>query len=357
MNKALVTGVLLLAAAGIATTTGCGSHPDSVDPSNGKAPEVAPGEVDVASGVGGGSCQYYGCAATGNPCTKYACVEYSGVYRCQLEGVPVGTVCQEPSAGITNGVCSAGTCSAAAQEPSGGLLGASNYTLASSNCADLLDVTVTIAITQDLVGGPGNCGGPNGAGFAFQLNANSATSASGFEWQQYILGIDGPGTEIVGAVNNWTAADLASNNTLLWQTPAQNVAPLATGLRIPAGYQLQFNLTNTGDNVSAVTFVVTDASGVRHTLIQNLNAFSPPAGALAPIKALQLELVGAGDACHTTFLSGAGTITYSAVSAPLTALPSIPSCAVPTVTGEGSNAIYDLLPAGSSTSLVQAFHF
>ena len=76
---------------------------------------------------------------------------------------------------------------------------------------------------------------------------------------------------------------------------------------------------------------------------------------LAPIVAFEINLVGPGDLKHAHFISGAGTITYSATNF-LTPLPSLPACvANNTTTGETSNSVYGPLLVGPSNLSVQQF--
>jgi hypothetical protein len=231
----------------------------------------------------------------------------------------------------------------------------------------LTGVQVTIAITQSLVGGPvTSCPAGAESGFAFQLNALSPTSTASFEWQQYIFGIDGAGTTIGGAVNNWTAAALAPNSsTPFWQTPEIPVAPLTTGLTIPAGYTLTFTLGYSGSSVNQVTYTVNDGNGNQYSpppQVFTSDGIPAPAtpGELAPISAFQLDIVGPGNLCHTNFLSGAGTITYSTTQTNLTTGNANPptQCmggVVRAATGESSNAVYESPESIYYNTVTQSF--
>lgn len=88
-----------------------------------------------------------------------------------------------------------------------------NYIFGNNDCKILKDIQVTIEITEDLVvSSTVTSGGTSTSkGFAFQLNANSSAmpksnpkinSNNWIVWQQYIFGV---GSEIQGAINNWTA--------------------------------------------------------------------------------------------------------------------------------------------------------
>jgi hypothetical protein len=80
-----------------------------------------------------------------------------------------------------------------------------------------------------------------------------------------------------------------------------------------------------------------------------------PAGQIAPINALELNLVGPGNGANAVFSSGAGTIIYAA-STPLTVQSSVPSCTGVTFgTAETSNSVYGDLDAGPSIVITQTF--
>jgi hypothetical protein len=240
-----------------------------------------------------------------------------------------------------------------------------NYIVGNDDCTILKDIRVTIEITDDLVvSSTVTSGGePTSKGFAFQLNANSSAMPKSnpqinannwIVWQQYILGV---GPVIQGAINNWTAPSLGSGNQTV-NSPAVQVGPaLAEVARIPKGYKLTFTLTTDKDtgNVTAVTFEVDDGKTKFPPQTQVLTEVGATPLEVAPIVDFELNLVGPGDLAHTQFLSGAGTITYSASTA-LNALPAIPGCAGSnTTTGETSNSVYGLVPAGGYQTFVQNF--
>jgi hypothetical protein len=239
-----------------------------------------------------------------------------------------------------------------------------NYIFGNNDCRILKDIQVTIEITDDLVVSSTVTSGdePTSKGFAFQLNANSSAmpksnpkinSNNWIVWQQYILGV---GSVIQGAINNWTAPSLSSGNQTI-NSPAVQVGPaLAETGRIPKGYKLTFILTTDDNgNVTAVTFEVDDGKTKFPAQTQVLTQVGATPLEVAPIVDFELNLVGPGDLDHTKFLSGAGTITYSASTA-LNALPAIPGCAGSnTTTGETSNSVYGLVPAGAYQTFVQTF--
>jgi hypothetical protein len=240
-----------------------------------------------------------------------------------------------------------------------------NYIFGNNDCTILKNVKVTIEITDDLVASSTVTSGgePTSKGFAFQLNANSSAMPESnpkinannwIVWQQYIFGV---GPVIQGAINNWTAPSLNTGDLTI-SSPAVEVGPpLAETAKIPKGYKLTFTLTTDKDtgNVTAVTFEVDDGKTKFPPQTQVLTEVGATPLEVAPIVDFELNLVGPGDLAHTKFLSGAGTITYSASTA-LNALPAIPGCAGSnTTTGETSNSVYGIVPAGAYKTVVQSF--
>jgi len=243
--------------------------------------------------------------------------------------------------------------------PSGGLRSASNYVLY-SDCNQLSGVSITIDVTEDLVAAPPTAGEQHG--FSFQLNAWSPQNTANPQdpewivWQQYVIGVRP--TSIVGAVNNWTAASLAGEQTINSPTLLLLAPPQPD--MIPAGTQLTIALlTDQHGNVNGVTFAATP--GQSHTLM--LTSLTKTSGGavtsadLAPIVAIELNLVGPGDGKFANLISGAGTITYAASNS-LEPLPSLPPCIAPSSsrgTGESSTSIYGELPSTPSTTFTQSF--
>jgi len=243
--------------------------------------------------------------------------------------------------------------------PSNGLESSSNYVLY-SDCDQLSGVSITIDVTEDLVAAPPTAG--EQYGFSFQLNAWSPPNRAypqdpeWIVWQQYIIGVRP--TSIVGAVNNWTAASLSGEQTI--NSPTLLLAQPPQPDMIPAGTQLTITLlTDQHGNVNGVTFAATP--GQSHTLM--LTSLTKTSGGavtsadLAPIVAIELNLVGPGDYKFANLISGAGTITYAASNS-LEPLPSLPPCIAPGSsggTGESSNSIYGELPSTPSTTFTQSF--
>lgn len=120
--------------------------------------------------------------------------------------------------------------------PGGGLGSNSNYFI-DSNCDDLLNLTVSILVTEDLVWQSSD---GDGKGFSFQLNANSPIGAEA-AWLQYalILADDEQGNHQLSAATEYWRRSL--------DKPLFNVpVPLTTipKLAIPAGYLLEIRLEN-----------------------------------------------------------------------------------------------------------------
>jgi hypothetical protein len=242
--------------------------------------------------------------------------------------------------------------------------GSNNYIFyKSTDCQLLKKIAVTIVVTEDL-----DC--PKG--FAFQLNANSATNASNFsrcEWQQCAFDLDSQG-HLTSWVNNWvntnngpssidTIGQKDSNEQLknllhTWDKPT-----------IPQGCTLKIALNYGKDDVTvtSATFSVVfpEGGGTKSNSIDYASnlAFTPPPGVvaadyLAPISVVQLVIVGEDNKADADFKSGAGTISVSAAD-PLIAGDSRPSCADTSATLEQSNILYGVLSATPSSNLTQVF--
>jgi len=205
-----------------------------------------------------------------------------------------------------------------APEPSSGLGSNSNYIFV-SDCKPLIDLTVTIDLTQHVAllgNGPPSDGFPSVSGYGWQLNCYSPHHETD-AWQQYVINVvDG---DLIGQVNNWKNLhhDLVNQGQVL------------TGLStVPAHWKLRIALRNDDHgNVTGVTFTVRGGEG--QTVAESdmaLTDIGVPAQDLSPIIAFELNLVGPGNAESAELFSGAGTITYTAKSK-LTAIASEPPCA------------------------------
>ena len=281
--------------------------------------------------------------------------------------VPVQTLCGEigiPAAGQGGGV----TVVAPVPNPPRGLGGSTNYIMfiptGSGGCQNLLGVSVTIDITQDLVWKstslppPGACKGVTSStpGFGFQLNCYSPKPPSVYEtgWQQYVVSLQG--TQLVGAINNWPPS---GGPAIVTPTGAYqfNLGSALSSVAIPAGYRIKIILQNDkAGNVTGAQFVVTDNLGntVANQTVTILSISGITAAALAPIIAFELNLVGPICAEAAVLSSGAGVITYSASSA-LTVANVEPACAESSdFTAETANCSYGILPANPGNPFTQS---
>jgi hypothetical protein len=138
---------------------------------------------------------------------------------------------------------------------------------------------------------------------------------------------------------------------------------MANGTTLPKGTKIVIELLYSGSNISGSICTFYNAAG-SNLGSQQITIIGQPLAAggtigesdLAPIVALQLNLVGWANYANTVFSSGAGTITYSSTT-PMTALSGPPSDAEATniITGEQANSGYSVLPSGSSQSFHQSF--
>jgi hypothetical protein len=243
----------------------------------------------------------------------------------------------------------------------GGLKGNSNYFL-HSDCKPVMDLSVTIKVTQDIVAD---------FGLSFQLNAHSPPGAN-CVWQQYCIGFETNGgpPKLVGDIDNWPAkgfddvtGDIINHHAHLLTLPGSK--PI-----LPAGYRLTINLSNDANgNITGVTFVIVDHQGkvtksepiaLRSLTVNHHPPRHPPqpvpSAALAPIHAFQLNLVGRTNGEAAYLAAGAGTITYSAKSR-LSPVNQQPACtaAQGAFTMEQANSAYGELPASPSNQITQSF--
>ncbi len=247
--------------------------------------------------------------------------------------------------------------------PPGGLGSNSNYII-SGNGDSLLDLKVTMDLTQDII---------SNIGFSFQLNAYSPAGANS-AWQQYFFsfqtsnGLPGgsPGT-LYGWVEPWPKSTSGLGTDTTTHDLINRSYPLLTlqNSKILAGYKLTISLGNdSSGNVRYVTFIVVDNQG-KQTATPQIDLLTLPVdygsntlatvADLAPIVAFQLDFVGPINALQTDLWSGAGTITYSASNA-LSALSQLPSGVDSDwITLEDANSAYGELAEGSSTSITQSF--
>jgi hypothetical protein len=232
--------------------------------------------------------------------------------------------------------------------PSAGLGSNSNYFM--SNCSNLKGVSVTIDVTQDIVGSDG---------FGFQVNAYSAKSDYD-GGQQYLIYLDPHSSpaQLNCMVDNWTESPKLGQII-------NHIVPLATlpSQKLPAGYQLTISLANdSSGNITGATYVVRDNTGKTignqtiTLLTLNLISGSPVTSAdLAPIVSFQLDFVDYLNGGTTVLSSGAGEISYNASNA-MTVFSSEPSCVDWTYsTVEKANSSYGVLPGHANEAFTQTF--
>jgi hypothetical protein len=256
--------------------------------------------------------------------------------------------------------------------PEGGLMGNSNYMIY-SNCTPLQNLSVTIEITEEISFGSVT---PSSAtkGFSFQWNGYSPAGAR-CSWLQFNIGVDmsNPAqSTVIGAVEYWPSYIPNGSDLLNQHVPLKPIP----GPTIPAGYKFKISLgcDDTG-TVNSATFAVTDQHGnaqppqVLELLKVQLDGslatpqvdpqFLPGPVTqrdLAPVYAIELNLVAHDSGAAMVLKSGAGTFTYSA-SNQLTATNYQPSCtsAQGVFTAENGNSVYGALPASPSSTLTQSF--
>jgi hypothetical protein len=210
----------------------------------------------------------------------------------------------------------------------------------SGGCSNLLGLSVTINVDEDIVGTNG---------FGFQINAYSAKDAYDGA-QQYVVLVDpnfAP-PQITCMVDNWQSktSQLVNIQHRLATLPSHT---------LPAGYQLTISLINDGlGRITGATYVLVDNHG--HTVGNNTISFSDrPAQVLAPIVAFQMNFVGDINGATTTLSSGAGTMTYSASNL-MSVLNTEPACVDwDYTTVEAANSAYGLLPSAPSHTFAQSF--
>jgi hypothetical protein len=224
-----------------------------------------------------------------------------------------------------------------------------NYLLA-SDCKNLRDVSVSIEITEDLVGSNG---------FSFQLNANSPKQKHGQQfksaWQQYVVVVTDDSLRLT--IQLWEAPKIPVIKE--WFNEGGLGLPVNT---LRAGVTVTIALENDADgNVTGVTFSwgfqeSFESKYIVLTELETVTGNPVTLEDLAPIVAFELDIVGPDEELFTQ-LSGAGTIRYSASTA-LTPLHELPSQCVETgtTTAEKSNSVYGTLPLLQSRVFTQPFN-
>jgi Hemopexin len=231
--------------------------------------------------------------------------------------------------------------------PTKGLGSNSNYFLYSPNpgsggCNNLIGLSVTIIVDQDIMAIPGS------NGFGFQINAYSAKGD--FDGaQQYVVLVDPNfGSQIWCMVDNWESKSQQLVNIM-------NELATLPGDSLPAGYKLTISLINDEfARITGATYVLVDNHG---NIVGNRTiSFSDrPAEDLAPIVAFQMNFVGDINGATTALASGAGTITYTASNL-MSVLNTEPACVDwDFSTVEAANSAYGFLPSAPSQTFTQSF--
>jgi len=226
------------------------------------------------------------------------------------------------------------TSSFALVSPAPKLSSNANYQFGDNGNA-LTGISIVIEMTEDFVLGSDGPAGPgleSFSGYSFQFNA---LSAPGYQVriQQYIIELIG--SQLQGTINNWpynnTSTDWLVNNTI-------SFANVTNSGVIPRNYKLYINLHHEKDGtVTGAEFSAYDNH--MNLLGVTTNTINLPGGQIAPIVALEMNVVGPFNSQQVTISSGEGLLTFQSNN-PLTA--SNPSLGA---TGEKSNINYQALTA------------
>lgn len=238
------------------------------------------------------------------------------------------------------------------------------------DCQALGDVTVNLAVTEDLVtDGDG--------GFSLQLNAypmpgvtsvgvtldwiqfvlyvsnTYGNNTAAFQWQAWALQAKDfpPGYPVpVGAPNrNQPVPTFNQPNAVITDVPSN---------RLPRGSSLMIALTTdpSSHGVTQATFTV-ELAGATESVPLAFPADNP--NAQFPIGGFQVNLVGPGNNSKATFTSGAGELTYSVKPGSLSIQNGGVGAACGqywgALTGETSNVVYGTVFPPSGTTLGQSF--
>ena len=233
--------------------------------------------------------------------------------------------------------------------PGAGLGSNSNYLM--SNCGNLIDVSLMVNVTQNIVGSDG---------FGFQVNAYSSKSKYD-GGQQYLIYLDphsSPAT-LYCMVDNWT------NSSGKLSQIINHIQELATlpSQELPAGYSLSIQLQNdSSGNVTGAQYQAFNSAGntIGNQTIDLLSLNLVSGGKVttadvAPIVSFQVDFVDYLNGGTTTLSSGAGYMTMGTRSG-MTVESSEPSCVDwDYVTVEKANSSYGKLPANPNAMFTQTF--
>lgn len=242
-------------------------------------------------------------------------------------------------------------------EPAGGLSSNNNYFLADAG-KNLMGVTVTIDIDDDLVS--------TSDGFGFQLNAFSPlVTDQTAAWGQQMIVLSPRGTnQLQGWIFHYNDAwDVSFDQKVTLATlPAVNT--------IKGGSQVTITVLNDASTgkVTGATFGYTPAGGSAvapqtiNILGHNLESGQPATTAyMQPIVTFSLDIVADYSTSpnppygNAVLTGGEGSITYSAAGGqPLTAFTTIPTQYTRAAgTGETANTVYAPLPGGRAIDVSQ----
>ena len=232
------------------------------------------------------------------------------------------------------------------------------------NCKNLHDVTVKLVLTEDLITF-------QDTGFSLQLNAfppkGQLSQTQELTWFQYVIWVTGGSLSY--EIQYWASYP---HPWPLGYKPVPNTVPHlpvlpndynltrfgpAPSNRIARGSELKISLsTDSAGHITRALFSYTDPSG--HT---TSTTFPFPAGAQYPICAFTLNLGGYKELADSTFISGAGTLTYSVSLGSLADQGGGVGTACgetsADITGELSNALYGPLTPPSGSIVSQSLSF
>jgi hypothetical protein len=230
-------------------------------------------------------------------------------------------------------------------------------------CQSISNLTVSLHVTQNMLattsGGDLKQDVPNG-GFSFQLNASpmqKPTQPPVF-WLQYLIIVQH--NKAIPFVQYFDNAGTYS----IYHPIILRPNALPAGNMIPAGYVLTVGLVSDprNGNVTGANFSITDNAGKQTTIAMPSAAIpmpnygrarsnNPRDTILSPFSTFALAIVGPPSYEKSTFLSGAGYITYDVPRGQLNQTQAS-TCGVIS-TGEQSNVSYGMISPSAGSSLVQ----
>ncbi len=226
----------------------------------------------------------------------------------------------------------------------------------------LLGVAVQITITDDLKF-------DTSIGLSFQLNCYSPAGNDTIGMQQYVLSMPPNSTELFLHIQNFypasNVAAYAGNSPKVLNFPELGVIPAGWTFNVLLEYATEDDVT--GNAVSGMFCAVTDSDGATVGTPRPLSALkqklakvpgkTSDASWLAPIVAMELDIVAYDDGHTATLTAGHGFVVYSALN-PLEANPSWSSYinSPGHHTTENSNCVNGLIPVGTTYGgTVQSF--